>query len=163
MVFEITSSWLLLLGLFSISTLNCGSISEGFQYKTFAIKIRRFHHIFRWFSKGIESLPQTLILYPYIFGTQCRKSLIFQTCIIWSNRIHSLKYLRSTTLESEDIGFRKAEFVAKTQFLLQKFNVLKITFCNSEHMQKSYLGSCHKKLDRIGWEVLRLGYERTNR
>ena len=102
MVFEITSSWLLLLGLFSISTLNCGSISEGFQYKTFAIKIRRFHHIFRWFSKGIESLPQTLILYPYIFGTQCRKSLIFQTCIIWSNRIHSLKYLRSY-----DIGIQR--------------------------------------------------------
>ena len=98
MVFEITSSWLLLLGLFSISTLNCGSISEGFQYKTFAIKIRRFHHIFRWLPKFYKN-----------------------------------------------------------------FNVLKITFCNSEHMQKSYLGSCHKKLDRIGWEVLRLGYERTNR
>jgi len=28
-----------------------------------------------------------------------------------------MKYLRSTKLESEDIGFRKAEFVAKTQFL----------------------------------------------
>ena len=53
----------------------------------------------------------------YIFGIQCRKSLIFQTYIIWSNRIHSLKYLRSTTLESKDIWFRKAEFVTKTQFL----------------------------------------------
>ena len=29
-----------------------------------------------------------------------------------------LKYLRSTTSELKDIGFRKAEFVAKTQFLL---------------------------------------------
>ena len=53
----------------------------------------------------------------YIFGIQCYKSLIFQTYIIWSNRIHSLKYLRSTTLGYKDIGFRKAEFVAKTQFL----------------------------------------------
>ena len=40
---------------------------------------------------------------PYIFGTQCRKPLIFQTYIIRSNRIHSLKYLRSTTLEYKDI------------------------------------------------------------
>ena len=37
--------------------------------------------------------------------------------IIWYNRIYSLKYLRSTTLESKDIWFRKVEFVAKTQFL----------------------------------------------
>ncbi len=36
---------------------------------------------------------------------------------LWSNKIHSLKYLRFTTLESKDIGFRNAEFVAKTQFL----------------------------------------------
>ena len=31
-----------------------------------------------------------------------------------------MKYLRSTTLESKDIGFRKAEFKAKTQFLCLK-------------------------------------------
>ena len=55
---------------------------------------------------------------PYIFGFQCRTSLIFLTYIVWSNRIHSLKYLRSTTLKSKDIRCRKAEFVAKTQFLL---------------------------------------------
>ena len=54
----------------------------------------------------------------------CRKSLIFQTYIIWSNRIHSLKYLRSTTLEFKDVGFRKAEFVAKTQFLLVAFAMI---------------------------------------
>ena len=62
----------------------------------------------------------------YIFRIQCRKPLIFQTYIIWSNRIHSLKYLRSTTLESKDIGFRKAEFVAKTQFLYT--NVIFVSF-----------------------------------
>jgi len=64
------------------------------------------------------SLCHKLWIYtPYIFGFQFRKSLIFETYIIWSNRIHILKYLRSTTLESKDIGFRKSEFVAKTQFL----------------------------------------------
>ena len=52
---------------------------------------------------------------PYFFGTQCRTSLIFQTYIIWSNRIHILKYLRSTTLESKDTRARKVKFVAKTQ------------------------------------------------
>ena len=44
------------------------------------------------------------------------KPLIFQTCIIWSNRIHSLKYLRFTTLGCKDKGIRKSEFVTKTQF-----------------------------------------------
>ena len=33
------------------------------------------------------------------------------------NRIHSLKYKRSTTLGCRDIGIREAEFVAKTWFL----------------------------------------------
>ena len=55
--------------------------------------------------------------YPYIFETKCCKPLILQTYIIWSNRTHSLKYQRSTTLESKDIEFRKSEFVAKTQLL----------------------------------------------
>ena len=31
--------------------------------------------------------------------------------------IHSLKYLRSTTFGFKEIGFKKSEFVAKTQFL----------------------------------------------
>ena len=48
--------------------------------------------------------------------------MIFQTSIIWSNRIHSLKYLRSTLI-CKDIGIKKFEFVAKTQF----FEILK--FC----------------------------------
>ena len=55
---------------------------------------------------------------PNIFGTQCRKHLIFQTYIFWSNKSHSLKFLRFTTLESKDIRIRKSEFVAKRQFLL---------------------------------------------
>ena len=32
----------------------------------------------------------------------------------------SLKYQRFTTFASKDIGIRKSEFVAKSQFLLQK-------------------------------------------
>ena len=34
----------------------------------------------------------------YVFAAWCCKSFIFQTNTIWSNTVHSLKYLRSTTL-----------------------------------------------------------------
>ena len=53
----------------------------------------------------------------YILKNWCDKPLIFQIQVIWSNRIHSLKYLRSTTFGFKDIVIRKSEFVAKTQFL----------------------------------------------
>ena len=56
-----------------------------------------------------------------IFRTRWCKPLIFQTQIIWSNRIHSLKYLRSATFGSKDIVIRKSEFVAKTQLLWHSF------------------------------------------
>ena len=52
----------------------------------------------------------------HIFSTGWCKPLIFQTIIIWSKMIHSLKYLRSPTFKCKDIG-RKSEFVTKTQFL----------------------------------------------
>ena len=52
-----------------------------------------------------------------IFRTRCCKPLIFQTQIILSIRIHSLKYLGSATFGSKDIVISKSEFVAKTQFL----------------------------------------------
>ena len=60
---------------------------------------------------------------PYIFETQCRKSLIFHTYIIWTDRSHSLQCQRSTILGSKDIGIRKSKFVAKTQFLFADFSV----------------------------------------
>ena len=41
--------------------------------------------------------------------------------IIFSHRIHSLKYPRSTTLGPKDIGIRKLKFVAKTPFLSKLF------------------------------------------
>ena len=52
-----------------------------------------------------------------IFESLGCKTLIFQTQIILSISINSLKYLRSTTLGYKDIVIRKSEFVAKIQFL----------------------------------------------
>ena len=62
-----------------------------------------------------------------IFRTRSCKPLIFQTQIFWSNRIHSLKYLRSATFGCKDIVIRKSEFVAKTQFLC--FQIVVVTHC----------------------------------
>ena len=56
-------------------------------------------------------------LNPNIFRTRCCKPLIFQTQIIWFNRIHSLKYLRYATLGSKDIVIWK-------QNLWQRLNSL---------------------------------------
>ena len=54
---------------------------------------------------------------PYIFATRFRWSLIFQTMnSVWSNS-RSLKYQRFTRSGCKDIGIRKFEIVAKTQFL----------------------------------------------
>ena len=55
--------------------------------------------------KGIELLSQTQVfvsLYPCSLIMQIL--LMFQTLNIQSNRVHSLKYLMSTTLGSTDIG-----------------------------------------------------------
>ncbi len=54
---------------------------------------------------------------PNIFRTQFRKPLKFQTMTFVRSRNISLKYQRFTTLGSKDIGIRKSEFVAKSQFL----------------------------------------------
>ena len=56
---------------------------------------------------------------------------LFQTYIIWYNRIHCLKYLRSTTSGCKDIRIRKLEFVTKTQFLylyIYRMIVISLTF-----------------------------------
>ena len=55
----------------------------------------------------------------YIFAILWSKPLRFQTLIIRSNRIHSLKYLRFMPLGCKDIGIEKSEFVARNQLLLQ--------------------------------------------
>ena len=74
---------------------------------------------------------------PNFFATWWCKPMIFQTQIILSISINSLKYLRSTTLGYKDIGIRKSDFVAKTQLLYTiliintNFNFQKKTIFNS--------------------------------
>jgi len=77
-----------------------------------------------YLRKELSLCHKLWFLITYIFGTKCRKPLIFQTYIISSNRSHSLKCNRSTTLESRDLGIRKSELVAKTQFLYKTFILL---------------------------------------
>ena len=62
---------------------------------------------------------------PYIFGFQRRKFLKFQTMTFVGSK--SLKYQRFTTLGSKDIGIRKSEFVAKSQFLSPHYILLRLS------------------------------------
>ena len=66
----------------------------------------------------------------FIFPTWCKPSLI-----------HSLKYLRSTTLGYKDFRIRKSEFAAKTQFLLQVYSVYTI----------QYISIYYKIINQLGW------------
>ena len=56
----------------------------------------------------------------YIFDFCLCKPLIFQTWIILSNRIHILKYQKSTTIVCKDVEIRKSEIVTNTPFLCLK-------------------------------------------
>ena len=86
------------------------------------IFIARPHSSDHW-RKELSLCHKNWFSYPYIFLTWWRKALIFQTKVILSNRIHSLKYLGSTTLGCKGIEIWKSKFVAKTQFLYSKYNV----------------------------------------
>ena len=66
-------------------------------------------------EKKIESLPQTEIL-----SSLYLQPLIFQTYIIWFNIIHTLKYLRSTTLCSKDIGISNMSLWQGLNFFIFK-------------------------------------------
>ena len=67
--------------------------------------------------KGIEFLPHTQIFKSLYL---CKLTFdILNLYFFVCNITHDLKYLRSTTLVSKDIGIKKSVFVAKTQF----FNV----------------------------------------
>ena len=81
------------------------------------MKFRFLAFIFQSNDKGIESLPQTENYHPYICSTQCRRSSIFQTMNSVRPKSLSLKYQRFTPSDFKEIGIRKFEFVAKTQFL----------------------------------------------
>ena len=69
---------------------------------------------------------------PYIFATWWRKSFIFQTLTVWSNRNQSLKYQMSTTSGCRDTGIKKSEFAAKNHFL---FKLSLHCFCNNTCMR----------------------------
>ena len=56
-------------------------------------------------------------LNPYIFATRCSRPLIFQTMNYVRSNSLKLKYYRFKPSGCKDIGIRKCEFVAKTQFL----------------------------------------------
>ena len=77
---------------------------------------------------------------PYILVISWCKPLIFQTQIILSKKIYSLKFLRSTTLGCKYIGIIKSEFVAKTQFLSNENSPLQFTnWWKTENVSAIYL------------------------
>ena len=87
-------------------------------------------------------------LNPNFFSTRWCKLLIFQTQIIWFNRIHSLKYLRSTTFGSKDIVIMKSEFVAKTQFLSDlKCSDLVCVLLHTHNMDSAFFSGFSKILN----------------
>ena len=96
------------------------------------VRFFRFFSLLLFVAKELTLCFKLWFSNPNIFGTQCRKPLIFQTYIFWSNKSHSLKFQRFMTLESKDIGIRKSEFVAKSQFLSKEFSLShKLWFSNS--------------------------------
>ena len=78
---------------------------------------KQISNVTSFVTKELSLLNKIKYLNLNIFRTRDFKPLIFQTQIIWFNKIHSLKYLRSATFGSKDKVIIKSEFVAKTQFL----------------------------------------------
>ena len=76
----------------------------------------------------------------YQLATRCCRSLIFQTMNSARSNSLSLKYHRFTPSSCKDIGIRIFEFVAKTQFLSERFSkiksVLNISKCRSNVLSK---------------------------
>ena len=94
-----------------------------------------------WPIKELSFCHKFLFYNPYIFAVWWCKPLIFQTIIIWSKRIYSLKYQRSPIYTYIEIGIRKSEFVAKTQFLYFYHTVL--TFHAPASDSETFKMSCH--------------------
>ena len=112
-----------------------------------------------FFIKELSLCHKLKFSNPYIYWTWCCRLLIFQTKIIWGNRIHSFKYLRSTTLCCREIGIRKSEFVSKTQFLslYSSFKIIKGAVYFS---QTQILKSLHfqPELKTLEWDILNPDY-----
>jgi len=121
---------------------------------------------FRGFLKELSLWNKIKYLNLNIFRIRCCKPLIFQTQIIWSNKIHSLKYLRSATFGSKDIVIIKSEFVAKTQFLYRNWILywrLIFEVFISHEPSWGHVRPHTKKLGPIGSDVLTfIGYKRTD-
>ena len=66
---------------------------------------------------GIQSMSQI----PFSLQPNVAKLLYFKLRLFYLTDSYSLKYLRSTTSGCKDMGPRKSEFVAKTQFFKKKF------------------------------------------
>ena len=79
-------------------------LKEYFKIKVFPIKNMSFCHKHKF-------------IYHYIFAIKCRRPLIFETVNSVKSNGLSLKYQRFASSGCKDIGFRKFEFAAKTQFL----------------------------------------------
>ena len=70
-----------------------------------------------YFTKELTLCNKLWFSNTYIFGFQWRRPLKFQTMTSVRSNNLSLKYQRFTALGFKDIGIRKSEFAAKTQFL----------------------------------------------
>ena len=134
------------------------------SWKLFVISINRFGYIFSQRKKEWFLRHKLKFSNSYIFTTWWCKPLIFQTWIIWSNRIQSLKYLRSKTLSCKDIEIRKFEFVVKTEFLCTLIEIwtlkqdifrseLKMKTCKIYHFYAFLSGGTWLKFGR-GLEML---------
>jgi len=76
------------------------------------------YHALRLYSAMELSLCHKLwFSNPYILATQCRRPKLFQTMNTSRSNNLNLKYKRFTKSGCKDIGIKKLEFVAKTQFL----------------------------------------------
>ena len=88
----------------------------SFQISQFLVK-KSFKEIKSVLLKELSLCHKLKFSNPYIFAILKCISLIFQTQIISSNIIHSLKYLRSVSLGCKDI---------ENQSLWQKLNSFKV-------------------------------------
>ena len=71
----------------------------------------------RKISKELSFCHELYFSNLYIFATQCRRPLIFQTMNSVKPKNLSLKYHSFTSSDCKDIGIRQFEFVTKIQFL----------------------------------------------
>ena len=101
--------------------------------------------VFNLIVKGTEFLPQTQI--PYIFATRCRRPFIFPTINSVRLRILSFKYQRFTPSCGKDIEIRKFYFLAKTQFLSEKYCL----FVEFDKIILFYLLSGYDPVEEFDW------------